>query len=112
MSTAASRCAFISPRIAAAPLRGTGCPHGQAATSFGEGDRNPNIYGITVDSSDPKSPPPTSSAWEEVMHPWLRVATATKPFPRGRPLTVDPPFGDQQSNQSPSPRLSNLSSAN
>jgi hypothetical protein len=33
--TAASRSAFISAQIAAAPLRGTGCPNGQAATSSG-----------------------------------------------------------------------------
>jgi hypothetical protein len=37
-----------------------------------EGDRNPNTYGIAVGSfADPNFPPPTYSAWEEVMHPWL-----------------------------------------
>jgi hypothetical protein len=31
---------------------------------------NPNIYGITVGSfADPNFPPPTYSAWEEVMEP-------------------------------------------
>jgi hypothetical protein len=40
---------------------------------FWEGDRDPNIYGITVGSfADPNFPPPTFSVWEEVMHPWLR----------------------------------------
>ena len=37
---------------------------------FWEGDRNPNTYGIAVGSfADPNFPPPTYSAWEEVMHP-------------------------------------------
>jgi hypothetical protein len=31
--------------------------------------------------------PPTFTVWEEVMHPWLGVATATEHFPQGRPLT-------------------------
>jgi hypothetical protein len=53
-----------------------------------ESDRNPNIYGIAVGSfADPNFPPPTSSGWEEVMHPWLGVTTATERFPQGRPLT-------------------------
>jgi hypothetical protein len=53
-----------------------------------EGDRIPNTYGIKVGSFvDPNFPPPTYSAWEEVMHPWLGVATATEHFPQGRPLT-------------------------
>jgi hypothetical protein len=73
--TAASRSAFISARMR------------QAATSFGRADRNPNTYRIAVGSfADPNFPPPTSSVWEEVMHPWLGVATATEHFLQGRPL--------------------------
>ena len=54
---------------------------------FWEGDRNPNTFGITVGSfGDPNFPPPTYSAWEELMHPWLGVTTATEHFPQGRPL--------------------------
>jgi hypothetical protein len=84
---AASRSVFISARTAAAPLRGTGCPSGRQQRLLG-GDGDPNIYGITVGSfADPNFPQPTFSVWEEVMHPWLGVATATEHFPQGRPLT-------------------------
>jgi hypothetical protein len=31
-------------------------------------------------------------------HPWLGVATATEHFLEARPLPVDPPIDDQQSN--------------
>ena len=49
---------------------------------------NPNTHRITVGSfADPNFPAPTYSAWEEVMRPWLGVATATGYFPQGRPLT-------------------------
>jgi hypothetical protein len=95
---AASRSASTSSRIAAASLRGTGCPNGQAATSFGRATGTPTCYGIAVGSfADPNFPPPTSSGWEEAMHPWLEVATATEHFPQGRLLTcrrgtrLDPP---------------------
>jgi hypothetical protein len=65
-----------------------GLPERAGSSIFWEGDRNPNIYGITVGSfADPNFPPPTYSVWEEVMHPWLGVATATEHFPQGRPLT-------------------------
>jgi hypothetical protein len=37
--------------------------------------------------ADPNFPPPTFSVWEEVMHPWLGVATATEHFSHGWPLT-------------------------
>src|SRR6266404_8115414 len=68
MPTAASRSAFISARIAAAQLRGTGCPNGQAAPCFGRAIGNPNIYGIAVGSfAGPNFPPPTFSVWDEVM---------------------------------------------
>jgi hypothetical protein len=84
--TAASRSASTSARIAAAPLSGTGYPNGRAAPCFGRAIGNPNIYGIVVGSfADPNFPRPTSSAWEEAMHPWLGVAT--EHFPQGRPLT-------------------------
>jgi hypothetical protein len=54
---------------------------------FWEGDKDPNIYGITVGSfADPNFPPPTFSVWEEMMHPWLGVATATEHFSQGWPV--------------------------
>jgi hypothetical protein len=37
--------------------------------------------------ADPNFPPPTFSVWEEVMHPWLDVATATEHFPKDRPMS-------------------------
>jgi hypothetical protein len=54
---------------------------------FWEGDRDSNIYGMTMGFADPNFPPPTFSLWDEVMHPWLRVTSATEHFPQGRPLT-------------------------
>jgi hypothetical protein len=99
MPTAASRSAFISARIAAAPLRGTGCPDGGGSNVFWEGDQNPNTYGIAVGSfADPNFPPSTYSAWEEVTHPWLGVATATEHFQQGRPPTRCLPLDGQQTN--------------
>jgi hypothetical protein len=63
-------------------------PEGAGSNVFWEGDRNPNTFGITVGSfADPNFTPPTYSAWEEVVHPWLGVATVTEHFPRCRPLT-------------------------
>jgi len=45
--------------------------------------------------ADPNFPPPTFSVWEEVMHPWLGVATATAV---GGPYTPEPlPIVCQQS---------------
>jgi hypothetical protein len=63
------------------------CPN-CGSNVFWEGDKDPNIYGITVGSfADPNFPPPTFSVWEEMMHPWLGVATVTEHFPQGWPLT-------------------------
>ena len=63
-------------------------PKSRQPTFSWQGDWNPNIYGITVGSfADPNFPPPTFSVWEEVMHPWLGVATVTEHFPQGWPLT-------------------------
>ena len=65
-----------------------GLPEWASSNVFWEGDGNPNTYEITVGSfADPNFPPPTYSAWEEVKHPWLGVATATEHFFQGRPLT-------------------------
>ena len=62
------------------------CPN-CGSNVFWEGDKDPNIFGITVGSfADPNFPPPTFSVWEEVMHPWLGVATATEHFARGWPV--------------------------
>jgi hypothetical protein len=63
-------------------------PEWAGSNVFWEGDRNPNIYGITVGSfANSNFPPPTYSGWEEVIQPWLGVTTATEQFPKGRPLT-------------------------
>ena len=63
-------------------------PERAGSNVFWEGDRNPNTFGITVGSfADLNFPPPTFSVWEEVMHPWLGVTTATEHFRQGRPLS-------------------------
>ncbi len=63
------------------------CPN-CGSNVFWEGDKDPNIYGITVGSfADPNFPPPTFSVWEEVMHPWLGVATVTEHYAQGWPPT-------------------------
>jgi hypothetical protein len=63
------------------------CPNAAGSYVFWEGDRNPNTYGIAVGSfADPNFPPPTYSVWEEVMHPWLGLATVTGHFSQGRPF--------------------------
>src|SRR5882762_6967676 len=77
-------------------------PERAGSNVFWEGDRNLSIYGIAVGSfADPNFPRPTSSAWEEVMHPWLGLTTATcrpgrqasRAHPRGKPgfLTYELP---------------------
>jgi hypothetical protein len=54
-------------------------PERAGGNVFWEGNRTPNIYGNTVGTfADPNFPPPTYSVWEEVMHPWLEVATMTE----------------------------------
>jgi len=74
-------------------------PERAGSNVFWEGDRNPNTYGITVGSSaDPNFAPSTYSAWEEVTHPWLGVATATEHFQQGRPPTRCLPLDRQQTN--------------
>jgi hypothetical protein len=63
------------------------CPN-CGSNVFWEGDKDTKIYGITVGSfADPNFPPPTFSVWEEMMHPWLGVATATEHFSKGIPPT-------------------------
>jgi len=53
---------------------------------FWEGDRFPAIYGIAVGSfADPNFPPPTSSGWEESMHPWLGLPPDTARYRQARP---------------------------
>jgi hypothetical protein len=69
------------------------CPN-CGSNVFLDGDRNPNNYGIMVGCFvDPNFPPPTFSIFEDLMHPWLRVATATDHFPQGltrMPTSVPP----------------------
>ena len=63
------------------------CPN-CGSNVFWEGDKDPNIYGITVGSfADPNFPPPTFSVWEEMMHPWLGVASVAEHYAQGWPLT-------------------------
>jgi hypothetical protein len=79
----ASRSAFVSARTAAAPLRGTGCPKGQAATSFGRATGIPTSTGSRWAASSIRTSrrQPTRRG-----HPWLGVTTETEHFPQGRPL--------------------------
>jgi hypothetical protein len=77
------------------------CPNAAGSNVFWEGDRIPNTYGIKVGSfTDPNFPPPTYPAWEEVMHLWLGVTTATEHSRRVVLRPVDPPLDDQKSYQS------------
>ena len=60
------------------------CPN--CGTSvFWEGDRGPTTCGIAVGCfADPNFPAPTSSGWEESMHPWLGLPLGTVHFPQAR----------------------------
>ena len=61
------------------------CPN-CGSSVFWEGDRGPEYCGIAVGCfADPEFPPPTYSAFEEAMHPWVGVTTAREHFPQGRP---------------------------
>jgi hypothetical protein len=52
---------------------------------FWEGDRSPTTFGIAVGCfADPEFPAPTSSGWEESMHPWLGLPADTARFPQAR----------------------------
>lgn len=63
------------------------CPN-CGSNVFWEGDKVPGLYGITVGSlADPEFPAPTFSIYEEAMHPWLEVKSATAHHPRGLPPT-------------------------
>ena len=67
------------------------CPN-CGSSVFWEGDRSPATYGIAVGCfADPDFPPPLSSSYEDAMHKWLGVATATEHFPQARP--APPPAG-------------------
>jgi hypothetical protein len=93
-------------------------PKRAGSNVFWEGDRNPKHlwdHGRQLRRSE-LFRPPTYSAWEEVMHPWLGVATATEHFAQGRPLTSCPSVDDQQSYQSlstgPSSRVGSWANRN
>ena len=60
------------------------CPN--CGTSlFWEGDRSPTTCGIAVGCfADPSFPAPTSSGYEESMHPWLGLPSGTAHFPQAR----------------------------
>ena len=61
------------------------CPN-CGSNVFWESERNPAIYGVAAGNfADPNFPPPTSSVWEESMHRWLEVTTATEHYAQGRP---------------------------
>jgi hypothetical protein len=61
------------------------CPN-CGSNVFWEGDRDTTVYGITVGSfADPSFPAPTAGLFEEDMHPWIDVTTATEHFAQGRP---------------------------
>jgi len=53
---------------------------------YWEGDRNPAVCGVAVGAFDVTAfPPPSDSIWEESMHPWLGLPSATLRYPQGRP---------------------------
>jgi hypothetical protein len=60
------------------------CPN--CGTSvFWEGDRSPTTCGIAVGCfADPNFPAPTSSGWEESMHPWLGLPPDAAHFRQSR----------------------------
>jgi hypothetical protein len=60
------------------------CPN--CGTSlFWEGDRSSTTCGIAVGCfADPNFPPPTSSGYEEAMHPWLGLPPDIAHFPQSR----------------------------
>ena len=60
------------------------CPN--CGTSlFWEGDRSPTTCGIAVGCfADPSFPAPSSSGYEEAMHPWLGLPSGTAHFPQAR----------------------------
>ena len=60
------------------------CPN-CGSSVFWEGDRSPTTCGIAVGCfADPSFPAPTSSGWEESMHPWLGLPPDTAHFPQSR----------------------------
>ena len=60
------------------------CPN-CGSSVFLEGDRSPTTCGIAVGCfADPDFPVPTSSGWEESMHPWLGLPPGTAHFPQSR----------------------------
>jgi hypothetical protein len=76
------------------------CPN-CGSSVFWEGDRSPTTCGIAVGCfADPDFPAPTSSGWEESMHPWLGAAAGYGALPaiallkewrrerRGRPVNT------------------------
>ena len=60
------------------------CPN-CGSSVFWEGDRSPTTCGIAVGCfADPNFPTPTSSGWEESMHPWLGLPPDTARFRQSR----------------------------
>jgi hypothetical protein len=77
----------------------------RAGSNLG-GDRDPNIYGITVGSvADPNFPPnlPGVGGGDASL---AQSDDGDEHFPQGWPLTRRPPLDDPQSNQSRPPRPS------
>jgi hypothetical protein len=60
------------------------CPN-CGSSVFWEGDRSPMTCGIAVGCfADPDFPAPTSSGWEESIHPWLGLPPNTAHFRQSR----------------------------
>jgi hypothetical protein len=60
------------------------CPN-CGSSVFWEGDRSPTTCGIAVGCfAEPNFPTPTSSGWEESMHPWLGLPPDTARFRQSR----------------------------
>lgn len=61
------------------------CPR-CGSTVHMDGDKNPGMTGIPIGAiADPGFPPPVRSVWEQSMHSWVNIATATDHYPQGRP---------------------------
>jgi hypothetical protein len=76
---------FGRPSDSGFELRFHFCPN--CGTSvFWEGDRNPATCGIAVGCfADPGFSAPLSSSYEDAMHPWVGVNSATDHHPGARP---------------------------
>ncbi len=50
-----------------------------------DGDKNAGMIGIPVGAiADPNFPPPVRSVWEQTMHKWVKIETASDHYLQGR----------------------------